>query len=76
MKVYVSRDWEPEGGFYSASLDKNVLPYTDEIRVVDDFPDELWRELMAGGTILPGDDGTYDEFWFPHFDSGRTIWGR
>lgn len=76
MRLYITRDYEPAGGFYSGAIEKTVDLFAEEIRVLDDFPDDIWADLNAGGVILPGSDGTLDEFWFPYFDRAATIWRR
>ena len=72
--LYIERQTSPEGGYYSASSER--LPTsicTNEIRVVDEFPQELWDKVNRG-EIEHGKDGTLDDFWFPYFDKARIIW--
>lgn len=83
MIIYVTRDHEPMGGFYSGSAALlPPTPFAEEIRRVDGFPEELWKDLMDGGKILPGpeelpeEQRTLDEFWFPWFDKGVAIWRK
>ena len=64
------------GGFYSGSIENAPSPFAEEIRRVDDFPDEEWELLNEGSWIAPGPDGTFDDYWFPYFDGGKTIWRR
>lgn len=76
MKLYITMDSDPDGGFYSGALE--VLPpihCAQEIRVLDDFPDEDWPRLMRGEVPLD-DRGTLDAYWLPFYVTGRTIWRR
>ena len=75
MIIYITRDYEPQGGFYSGSLERTPPPFADEIRRADDFPDEVWEAINQGG-LTPGPDGTFDDLWFPYFDRAVTIWRR
>ena len=75
MNVYVTRDYEPLGGFYSGSTLKDVGPFAEEIRAVAGFPDDVWQQGMTSGFPLDP-DGTSDSFWFGHFRTGTTIWSK
>ena len=75
MNLYVMREFEPLGGFYSASSVRELSPFADEIRLVSDFPEEVWDEGMATGFPLDN-DGSSDTFWFEWFGRGVPIWTR
>lgn len=75
MLVYITRSYEPMGGFYSGSSERVLGVFADEIRLVEDFPDTLWDDIMRGGVTM-GLDGTLDTIWYPYYEQGTTVWRR
>lgn len=81
MIIYLVRDTDPDGGYLSAQADRPVLAgreamFVDEIRVVDEFPEDVWELAIQGG--LPVDPGGigHDLAWMPWWEEGQVIWKK
>ena len=66
MRLYLEHDSDPHGGYFCASEFKpdpaTMRRTIDEVRVVENFPDPLWKRALAGE--LPVDlDGSNDSTW-------------
>ena len=77
MILYLLRDLDPQGGYLAAQPDKPD-PFTErqsvvEVRVVRDFPDDIWEFALAGG--LPVDvDHSNDSTWMEWWDDAERVW--
>ena len=86
MILYITRDRNPDGGFYSAASQQYSPGRTDdEIRIVRDFPDEEWEKGSREGfpldpvnpdSLYPGQVPGSDVYWYPWWLTGETIWSR
>ena len=79
MQLYLLHDLDPSGGFFAAQEFKPdphaERPSVDEVRLVEDFPDDVWEFTLAGG--LPVDpDGSNDSTWLPWWDDALPVWSR
>lgn len=74
MRVYILRDDDPLGGFYSAQETAVAHLQTAEVRECD-IPRELWDSVMTGSVEL-GEDGTLDHLWYDWFEKGTVVWER
>lgn len=75
--LFLSLDDRPEGGIFSASQEMPPLddPHLVEVRVVPNFPADVWAFALAGG--LPVDeDHSNDSTWAPWWPDGVPIWTR
>lgn len=81
MIVYLVRDMDPSGGYLSAQTERPPLigreaVYVDEIRVVEDFPEDVWDLVVAGGLpVDPGGAG-HDLVWMPWWEDAETVWKK
>lgn len=79
MILYILRDLDPRGGYFSAQPFKpNPVEERDnvvEVRAVRDFPEEVWEFALAGG--LPVDiDHSNDSTWVEWWDQAEPVWSR
>lgn len=79
MELYLIHDINPSGGFFAAQEFKPdpLLERTtvDEVRVVENFPDDVWEFALSGG--LPVDsDHSNDSTWLPWWDDAALVWSR
>lgn len=77
-KVYIIRDDNPEGGYFSFAPEKpDMLAEAKtcmEVRVADSEED-IW-DLWYHGKLPRGEDGTYDALLAPLWKKGKVIWTR
>lgn len=79
MILYLARDADPNGGYFEAHSTKpteDVMRRTlQEVRVVDDFPEDVWEFALAGG--LPVDsDGSNDSTWAAWWPDATVVWTK
>lgn len=77
MKIYIVKDDDPEGGYFSFGPEEPPIHEWDltsvEVRVVEGG--DLWERWNAG--LLPhGIDGSLDALLVPLWIKGKTIWRR
>ena len=79
MVLYLLRDSDANGGYYEAHPTKPDGPLlrrtVQEVRMVDDFPDDVWEFALQGG--LPVDeDMSNDSTWAAWWPDGVTVWSK
>lgn len=79
MILYLEHSTDPYGGHLSASAAEpdpaSFRRTVDEVRVVENFPDDVWALALAGG--LPVDeDHSNDSTWLPWWDDAAPAWSR
>lgn len=79
MRIYLLRDDDPRGGYFCAQSFKPDMsmerPSINEVRVVENFPADIWDMTLKGG--LPVDeDYSNDSTWLPWWAEAETIWTR
>lgn len=76
MIIYITRDDNPEGGYFAFGPDKpdtNFISKTIvEIRAYED-EDGLW-DKWYNGKLETGIDGTLDYILAPLWKDGQTVW--
>ena len=81
MKLYILYDEEPVGGHFSAQDWEPVMKLerktVSEVRLVENFPDEIWNFFMYEGGTLPIDaNNSNDSTWREWWSDGVTTWKR
>lgn len=79
MRLFLVHDRADGFAADAAEPDPDTYPLsTDEARVVEDFPEDLWQLILAGG--LPWDDNgttiSHDRAWQPWWDDAQQLWRR
>ena len=78
MRIYLAMSDSPERGYYSAFVEKpdlRVLRDVREVRVVERFPEDVWRLVSAGGLPVDEDDMN-DSTWIEWWGKARKVWQR
>jgi hypothetical protein len=81
MKLWILLDDEPYGGYFAAqdwapnmAHERSTIR---EVRLVEDFPDDVWNWFMnEGGTLPLDDDGSNDSTWRAWWADGVPVWSR
>ena len=78
MILYILRESDPAGGYFSAQdfkPDSSHHPTLNEVRVVENFPEDIWDMVLQGG--LPVDpDHSNDSTWVEWWPEAQTVWVR
>ena len=76
MTIYIARDDNPEGGYFSFGPEFPTLashPHTiTEVRTVEGY-DHLWDQWQVG-TLPKFADGTLDELLAPLWPDAERVW--
>jgi hypothetical protein len=76
--IYIVRDDDPDGGYFSFGPEKPTLHHYPasvmEVRAVEDNSD-LWGRWSVG-KLPTGLDGTFDYILAPLWVKGETVWKR
>lgn len=84
MIIYLVRYGNPaDGGYYAAQDHKPIVApwgreerWADEVRVVDEFPEDVWEFAIQGGLPVDPEGEGHDLVWEPWWREATTIWKR
>ena len=79
MVLYLLMDTDPNGGYFCAQPWKPDLSEErasiSEVRVVEDFPEDVWEFALAGGLPVDGDHSN-DSTWIEWWRDATPVWER
>lgn len=80
MKLWILMDDEPYGGYFCGQSWKPNMQEERatirEVRVVEDFPDDIWDFILNQGGAPLDEDGSNDSTWLPWWKEAETVWSR